>query len=86
MDLEIAIRGGDNESVRGKSSVLCELWARVGQECPNGACVFRGLCTMTALAKSASSRLNSLSVSSRKGRDVVRTKGGQLLWQRDTKS
>lgn len=47
--------------------------------------MFRGLCTMTALAKSASSRLNSLSLSSRKGRDVVRTKGGQLLWQRATK-
>lgn len=61
-------------------------WGYFSQECPNGACVFRGLWTMTALAKSASSRLNSLSLSSRKGSDVVRTKGVQLLWARATKS
>lgn len=75
-----------HDKLRGGDSVY-DWWGPVGgQECPNGACVFRGLWTMTALAKSASSRHNSLSLSSRKGRDVVRTKGGQLLWQRDTKS
>lgn len=60
--------------------------AILSQECPNGASVFRGLWTITALAKSASSKLKSLSLSSRKGSDVVRIKGGQLLWERATKS
>lgn len=68
-------------------------WLKLGaaepvpsQECPNGASVFRGLWTITALAKSASSKLKSLSLSSRKGSDVVRMNGGQLLWERATKS
>lgn len=74
------------KSTKKRGGLLCMLWGLNGQECPNGACVYRGLWTITALAKSASLRLNSLSLSSRKGSDVVRMKGGQLLWQRDTKS
>lgn len=57
-----------------------------GHECPNGCSVFRGLWTMTACAKSASSRVKSLSLSSWAGSDVVRVNGGQFLWQRATKS
>lgn len=76
--------------VRGRDEVTWVWCVKCGaffsQECPNGACVFRGLWTMTALAKSASSRLKSLSFSSLKGSDVVRMNGGQLRWERATKS
>lgn len=75
---------GGGVSERGH--VAADWRGHFSQECPNGACVFRGLWTMTALAKSASSRLNSLSLSSRKGSDVVRMKGVQLRWARATKS
>lgn len=69
-----------------KGHVALDWRGHFSQECPNGACVFRGRWTMTALAKSASSRLNSLSLSSRKGNDVVKMKGAQFLWARATKS
>ena len=46
----------------------------------------RGLWTMTACARSASARLSSPSWSTLVGSEVVKTKGGQVLWQRDTKS
>lgn len=71
-------------SLKGKNG--SDLQDPFSQECPNGAWVFKGLWTMTAFAKSASSRLKSLLLSSRNGSDVVRTKGGQLLWERATKS
>lgn len=55
------------------------------QEWPKGACVLRGLWTMTAFAKSASSKLWLSSLSSRNGRDVVRMNWASVVWACSTK-